>query len=57
MVELKDKPDCPEVRHRRAGDESYDWCDVADKYCLIQHGTLECEIYNDYLKELEDDRG
>ncbi len=48
------KPDCPEVRHKRAGDESYDVCDIKGRFCAVEHGG-ECEHYKEYLKELEDE--
>lgn len=46
--------ECPEVRHKRAGDESYDICNLNSKSCLIEHGLYECEIFNDYLKEVKE---
>ena len=45
---------CPEVRHKRAGDEYYDICDLNGKHCLIEHG-LKCEYYEEYLKEAQDE--
>jgi len=51
LTKYQDK-ECPEVRHKRAGDETYDICDLNGKRCLIEHG-YECEYYNDYLKEVE----
>ena len=44
-------PDCPEVQHKRAGDESYDICGTNTKPCVIEHGLYECETYNLFLKE------
>uniref|UniRef100_A0A6M3KGB5 Uncharacterized protein n=1 Tax=viral metagenome TaxID=1070528 RepID=A0A6M3KGB5_9ZZZZ len=56
MAILKDfPPECPEVRRKRAGDESYDICDINGKSCLIEHGLYECAIYDEYLKELKDE--
>ncbi len=49
---MTDKPDCPEVRHKRAGDESYDVCDIKGRFCTIE----DCEYYNEYLKELESEK-
>ena len=43
--------DCPEVRHKRAGDESYDICKLNEKPCLIEHGLYECPLFNKYLEE------
>ena len=43
--------DCPEVRHKRAGDETYDICNLVDKPCLIEHGLYECEYYNQFIEE------
>ena len=28
------------------------WCDLSDKYCLVEYGD-ECEEYNEYLKEVK----
>lgn len=47
--------ECPEVRHKRAGDESYDVCDLNGKACLIEHGLYECDYYNEYLEELREE--
>ena len=52
LTEYKDA-DCPEVRHKRAGDESYDICALNGKACLEEHGLYECEYFNNYLKEME----
>lgn len=48
-------PDCPEVRHKRAGDETYDICDLNGKACLIEHGLYECEIYYEFLAKVEEE--
>ena len=45
--------ECPEVRHRRAGDESYDICDLNTKACLIEHGLYRCDYYESPLAECE----
>ena len=55
LTEYKDI-DCPEVRHKRAGDEAYDICNLNTKSCLIEHGLYECDYYNDYLKEKEESK-
>ncbi|KKN60081.1 hypothetical protein LCGC14_0535500 [marine sediment metagenome] len=44
-------PDCPNVQHKRVGDESYDICETNTKPCVIEHGLYECETYNLFLKE------
>jgi len=51
---------CPEVRTIVAGDESMDFCGLSDrpsgmKICLLVSGE-ECDIYNEYLEELEQAR-
>ena len=38
---------CPHIRTIRGGDETQDMCDLADKWCLIEHGQYECEIWNE----------
>ena len=50
---LTEKPNCPEVIHRRVGDETYDICDLNTKPCVIEHGLYECETYNEYLEEIK----
>lgn len=42
--------DCPYVKRKSAGDESWDFCEINDKPCLRESG-LECDIYNEWLKE------
>ncbi len=51
------KERCPECKTIRGGDESMDLCTLGlrDKPCLIEHGG-ECEYYNEFLKEEENDR-
>ena len=51
----KDKPRCPEVITKQAGDESYDICRLNTKPCLIEHGLYECEYYEQFLTEEEQD--
>ncbi|KKM27111.1 hypothetical protein LCGC14_1578060 [marine sediment metagenome] len=46
---LREKRECPEVRHKRTGDK----CNLNTKSCLIEHG-YKCEIYNDYLEEIRE---
>ncbi len=38
---------CPHIIRKRAGDESYDICELNTKACLIEHGLYECEIWNE----------
>ena len=52
MVTTDDK--CPHIRTIRAGDESQDICDLVDKWCLIEHGLCECEIWNKIKEETND---
>lgn len=47
--------DCPEVGHKRAGDESYDICKFTGKSCLIEHGLYECDYFNKFLEERGED--
>lgn len=49
------KPECPYLRKKVAGDESYMWCDLVDKWCLLE-GDNRCEEYDNYLKELKEER-
>ena len=51
MISVYQEGECPEVRHKSAGDESYDICDLNGKLCLLEEGFCECEYFNDYLKE------
>ena len=48
-----DWPECPEVRRKRAGDESYDICNLNTKSCLIEHGLYVCPYYENYLEEMK----
>ena len=43
---------CPHVIRKRAGDESYDICELNSKPCLAEHGLYECDIYQEYLEKL-----
>ena len=46
--ELLDRFDrCPHIRTIRGGDETQDMCDLVDKWCRIEHGQYECEIWNE----------
>lgn len=47
------KPKCPHVIRMQAGDETYDICELNTKSCLIEHGQYECEEFNFWLKEHE----
>ena len=42
---------CPHIIRKRAGDESFDICELTTKSCLIEHGLYECEIWNDIKEE------
>lgn len=46
----KIKDDCPYIVGRAAGDESWDFCEVNGKPCLLMSGS-ECDIYNEWLRE------
>ena len=47
---------CPHVIRKRAGDETYDLCELTERPsgriqpCLIEHGG-ECEIYNEWRED------
>jgi len=57
MITAYKEGECPEVRHKRAGDESYDMCNlVIDKPCLIEHGLYRCEYFEQYLEEEDNGR-
>ena len=45
-----DERECPEARHKRAGDEVYDICNLNDKICLLVSGD-KCEYFEEYLEE------
>ena len=44
--------ECPEVRHKYK--DYPDICNLNDRICEREIGN-ECEIYNEWLKEIEDD--
>ena len=52
---MKEIPRCPYVIRKRAGDESYDICEIETNFCPIEHGLYECSIYDEFLQEVEDD--
>ena len=54
MTATGNKPECPHLRKKPAGDETYLHCDLVDKWCLLE-GNNECEEYNEFLKELADE--
>ena len=47
---------CPHIIRKRAGNESYDLCELTERPsgriqpCLIEHGG-ECEIYTEWRKD------
>ncbi len=43
---------CPYIQRKRAGDESYDVCELTTDFCNEEHG-YPCKIYQEYLKEEE----
>ena len=50
---------CPHIIRKRAGDESYDLCELSDrpsglKSCLIEHGLYECETWEEIKKEMNE---
>ena len=42
--------ECPHIRHKRAGDEYYDLCEINDKYCLLE-SELKCPYYEEIKEE------
>lgn len=52
---FKEPERCPHVIRKLAGDESYDICEINMKSCLIEHGLYECEIYDEWGKEVIDE--
>ena len=54
-LDAYDERDCPEVGHKRAGDEIYDLCKLNDKHCLEEHGLYHCGYYEEYLREKEEE--
>ena len=53
MTVAQEKPECPNLRVQVAGDEAYYWCLLNDHSCLIKYSEVECEEYEDFLKESE----
>lgn len=62
MTMTKEKPECP---YRADSPVAYDYehdkvyegaamCSITDKWCLLEE-NLECEIYEEFLEEQEDD--
>lgn len=50
---------CPHIRTILGGDETQDICELVDKWCLIEHGQYECEIWDEIRlrdKEKKDGR-
>lgn len=47
-----EETDCPEMRHKRAGDEYYDICSLNGKHCEPD----DCPYYKKYLEEIKDGR-
>ena len=45
---------CPHVIRKRAGDESWDMCELNANSCLKEHGLYKCDIYEEYLNEQTD---
>lgn len=45
-------PECPHMRKKSAGDETYAICDLVDKWCLLEGGD-DCEEYKNFLEEEE----
>ena len=55
MLTAYKEGECPEVRHKRAGDEYYDICDLNGKHCLVEHGLYHCDYFEEYLKKREEE--
>ena len=47
------KLDCPYLKEQMVGDEIYMWCNLVDKWCLLE-GGCECEEYEEFLREVEE---
>jgi hypothetical protein len=43
---------CPHIITRQADDESFDFCELVDKPCLLISGDA-CDIWNEIQKEWE----
>ncbi len=48
VTQLKEKPRCPEVRFHPDG---VNMCGMDGSVCTLELG-LNCDIYNDYLREV-----
>ena len=44
MVATKEKPECSNLIKKAARDETYYFCDINDKPCLMEYGDT-CEYY------------
>ena len=52
LTEQEERPDCPAISHRRAGDKYYDVCVINDMRCLHQDG-YRCDTYEAWLSNKE----
>lgn len=52
MTFIAREDECPHIIRKSAGDETFDFCEINDKFCLKESGS-ECDIYNEWLKEKE----
>ena len=43
--------ECPYIIRKRAGDESYDICELKGSSCLIEHGHYTCETWEEIKQE------
>ena len=46
--------ECPYLKRLRADDEVLYWCEF-DHPCIVEYNGEQCEEYNDFLKEIENE--
>lgn len=42
---------CPHIKRVGYKGESADMCELVNKWCLVEHGQYECEIWNEIKGE------
>jgi len=47
--------ECPELKKIQAGDEAYYWCNLSDHPCMREYDNVECEVYNDFMEEMNEE--
>ena len=50
---ITEKPDWPEKKWKRAGDETYCICKLDNRYCKDEYG-YSCSYYKEYLEEQDE---